>query len=575
MALGVKPTARYTRPTGRSRMIVICTKCQAKFRVADEKIGARGAKVRCSKCQTVFLVHPALGTVPVTDGEGGDASPGGSRAAPARGGRPPPVAAPAPPPDPFGAGDPFAASAPLADPFAPSPDRFAAADPFAAQSPPAANAVGDLGDPFVAAVSPRSTLPVTDLSDLLGAGSAAPPRAQAPPPLPAPAPPRDDPFAAPAPAEALAPPAAAPPGADPFGGDPFASAPAAAAPAPEDGLAAPDLELAPRTPLPDDGGLALEDRLTPPPKKLGAPTPVPHDQGLEQGLEAEAPAAPPEHAAAADPFAAFTAAPAGAAAEPFDPGAFEFGGDEGAPLAEEEPSLAAATPPPIAAPRAAPTVAPAFAPPAPAAPAPAPAPAPAAPRAAPPDAAPERVPGRPRLRAVAVNAVALFALLVVALALWAVWRTEGPFEAASLRPSAILAALGRGAASGPWSAQDVRSGVYDRVRGAPLLFVRGRVVSRAAAPVTAVKVAVEVVRGGQVLARGEALAGAVPTEEELYLAADDAAVAAAAGAARARAPAQIRPGDAVPFLVPIGDAPPDLEGASLRIDVAPAGGTAP
>src|SRR5512133_3316405 len=39
-------------------MIVICTKCQAKFRVADDKIGARGAKVRCSKCQTVFLVRP-------------------------------------------------------------------------------------------------------------------------------------------------------------------------------------------------------------------------------------------------------------------------------------------------------------------------------------------------------------------------------------------------------------------------------------------------------------------------------------------------------------------------------------
>ncbi len=39
-------------------MIVICTKCQAKFRVADEKIGPRGAKVRCSKCQTVFVVRP-------------------------------------------------------------------------------------------------------------------------------------------------------------------------------------------------------------------------------------------------------------------------------------------------------------------------------------------------------------------------------------------------------------------------------------------------------------------------------------------------------------------------------------
>jgi hypothetical protein len=78
-----------------------------------------------------------------------------------------------------------------------------------------------------------------------------------------------------------------------------------------------------------------------------------------------------------------------------------------------------------------------------------------------------------------------------------------------------------------------------------------------------------------VIARGEAVAGAIPTAEELYAASDAAALAAAAAIARARAPAEVRPGDAVPFLVAIGDAPPDLEGASLRIDVAPAGGAAP
>jgi hypothetical protein len=37
----------------------------------------------------------------------------------------------------------------------------------------------------------------------------------------------------------------------------------------------------------------------------------------------------------------------------------------------------------------------------------------------------------------------------------------------------------------------------------------------------------------------------------------------------------VRPGDSVPFLVAIGDAPPDLEDAALRVDVAPAGGGAP
>jgi hypothetical protein len=63
----------------------------------------------------------------------------------------------------------------------------------------------------------------------------------------------------------------------------------------------------------------------------------------------------------------------------------------------------------------------------------------------------------------------------------------------------------------------------------------------------------------------------VPTPEELWGAGDDAALAAVTAAARSRAPAQVRPGDSVPFLLAIGDAPPDLEGASLRIDVAPAG----
>ena len=45
--------------------------------------------------------------------------------------------------------------------------------------------------------------------------------------------------------------------------------------------------------------------------------------------------------------------------------------------------------------------------------------------------------------------------------------------------------------------------------------------------------------------------------------------------ARARAPAEVRPGDAVAFLVAIGDAPADLDGASLRVEVGPAGGGAP
>jgi hypothetical protein len=172
---------------------------------------------------------------------------------------------------------------------------------------------------------------------------------------------------------------------------------------------------------------------------------------------------------------------------------------------------------------------------------------------------------------VLLNAVSLAALLLVTLVLLAVWRTEGPLDATALRPGALLAALSREGAPGPFAAREVRAGLYERARGPPVLYVRGKVVSRAGGPVRAVAVTVEVVRGGEVVARGEALAGAVPTAEELWGAPDAAALAAVASAAVKRAPAQVRPGDAVPFLVAIADHPADLDDASIRVAVARAG----
>jgi Meckel syndrome type 1 protein len=309
---------------------------------------------------------------------------------------------------------------------------------------------------------------------------------------------------------------------------------------------------------PSDGlGLALEDRLTPPPMKV---VPVPGaEPALDLGGFGEAPAFEAALGASRDPFAA--------AGMPYDPGSFEYasGPIEDAPALGNHASAAAPAFQDAAPSRASPAFAEGLKPSA----------AAAAARVAS-RATDERIPRRrsSRLRAVAVNAVALAVLLLVALAILALWRTEGPIEAGSLRPSALLAALrGGGAAPDPFGAHDVSSGVYERQRGAPLLFVSGKVVSRAPAPVAAVKVSVEVVRAGQVLARGEAIAGAVPTPEELYAAADDAALARAAKAARRRAPAAVKPGDAVPFLVAIGDAPPDLEGAAIRLDVAAAGGS--
>ncbi|HEX9308814.1 MAG TPA: zinc-ribbon domain-containing protein [Anaeromyxobacter sp.] len=527
-------------------MIVICTKCQAKFRVADEKIGPRGAKVRCSRCQTIFLVQADPGAVLAVDAAASPAAP---------------------------AVDLETRTSALRAPRPENP--FAAPGPFAAAGHRPAGA-----DPFAEAEGSRATLAVTDLSDLLGAGP--PPAAKrsgaVPPPLPPPAraAPADDPFAAPAapafeaaPSFDAEPPAfdTAPPSFDTepsfeavpaldgsapaLAADPFDSA-AAPLEAPDPFAAASGrrADLAPLEPpapddAADDGGLALEDRVTPPPAKAMPREPAGAFDG-SVSLEMPLPHGP--RAPSDDPFALEPAV-----GEPFDRGVFDFSSEPGGePLA----TAAAPRPPPAAAP------------------------APAALRAATPRAAArprpqteERIPGQrgSRLRAVAVNAVALAVLLLVALALWVVWRSDGPLEAGSLRPSTVLGALERGGGSGPFTAQEVRSGVYERERGPPLLFVRGTVLSRAPARVASVKVSVEIVRAGEVVARGETIAGAVPTPEELFRAVDDAALQAARASARARAPAHVRPGDAVPFLVAIGDAPPDLDGASLRLAVAPAG----
>jgi predicted Zn finger-like uncharacterized protein len=39
-------------------MIVACSACSARFRVADEKVGPRGARIRCSRCGQAFAVRP-------------------------------------------------------------------------------------------------------------------------------------------------------------------------------------------------------------------------------------------------------------------------------------------------------------------------------------------------------------------------------------------------------------------------------------------------------------------------------------------------------------------------------------
>jgi predicted Zn finger-like uncharacterized protein len=454
-------------------MIVTCTSCQSRFRVADERIGPRGVKVRCSKCQTVFPVRredaegpPGSGRpppLPPTRGADLDLEAGGGRAAP----------------DPFGpqAHDPFRPRAD--DPFAPRAD-----DPFASAPAPPASPIGgaSLGDPWMASVAPAgsagpgpSALPVTDLSDLAGGGAAPAPARQ------------------PASAESL------------FG-------------------------------TMQGEGLSLEDRTTPPP--VPAHSRADPFGGLDSQLSA------PD--TGDSPFGSFELGGGGPEQAP------DLGGPGGSVAALFEPAAPYPAPEPAPPPRAAP--------------------AKVAPLPSPPQESDAELVERVRrrrgaaARSVAVNAVSLAVLLIAALALVVVVRGRAPRDLRSFRPAALLGALGR-VAAGPVEAREIRNGLFDRARGAPLLFVRGKIVSQAEEP--AVRVRVEVVRNGAVLARGEALAGALPSPEELWAAGDEAALAALADSLRARAARPVRPGEPVPFLVAIADYPADLHGASLRVTAAP------
>ncbi|MBE9529239.1 MAG: zinc-ribbon domain-containing protein, partial [Proteobacteria bacterium] len=38
-------------------MIIECDSCSTKFRLDESRITGRGVKVRCTKCQSVFIVH--------------------------------------------------------------------------------------------------------------------------------------------------------------------------------------------------------------------------------------------------------------------------------------------------------------------------------------------------------------------------------------------------------------------------------------------------------------------------------------------------------------------------------------
>jgi predicted Zn finger-like uncharacterized protein len=486
-------------------MIVVCSGCSAKFRVADEKVGPRGARLRCSKCQTIFSVQRPV-EVPPPD-------------APPTDGQAEPVAAPTPPPR---AGPP------------PLPRRHTTLDAravFEVDLEPQRGAAPAPVDPFAPPPHPPAPLDRVDL--------AADPFA----PAPGGAAPPEDPFAPPATAAADL--------------DPFALA--AAAPV---GLLEDDRSPGAAAPPPPafsalsggSGSLSLEELTTPPARRMRpsidlAPMPMigasedpfastaPLDPGLsELGDGVHATAEPGPGPGTGSWGTAAPPRPDDHVEPPLQLDPFTAAAVAADPLAVDEPRRAAVPLPPEEPTAEQPIALASFG-----------------------------------IRDMLVNAMALAALLVLVLAILVVWR-GGLAPSDALRPSAILAALAPRPPSGVLSVSGVTSGLYERARGSPLLFVRGTVISRAATPLEGVRVLVEVVRDGAVLARGEVPAGAVPGPEALYGAVDGAALSRALAEAAAPGGARLAPGASAPFLVAFDDDPASLAGASLR--VRPAAGDA-
>ncbi len=282
-------------------MIVQCAACKARFKIADEKVTARGVKVRCTKCATTFVVRkdnaaPAPDAVPI-----GGKPPAGNAGSPPTGRPGPAPKATTLPPgalsrleskvDPFA---PFQTSElqPAVDPFV-----GAAARPAARSDDPFADL--DLGQP-AAPTPPAGVLDIA-MPDLIGVGNAPMP----PAPSPAPQAVRADPFAS---LGSQSP--AARPAADPFGS---LGAPSQAPPRPAaDPFATLDAHEPPSR-LAVDPFAALQGSATT--ARPAAPAADPF-----AALRAAAPAQAPRAAVPHDPFAAMQPAPpAPRPAVPSDP----------------------------------------------------------------------------------------------------------------------------------------------------------------------------------------------------------------------------------------------------------------
>jgi predicted Zn finger-like uncharacterized protein len=461
-------------------MIIQCTACQTRFKVAGEKV-RDGVRARCKKCGAVFAVRRDSLEVAASNGSGPSA---------------PACAAflesAAPCPSPLGV-DPFAADPAILGPRTGSrahPVQAAPQDPF-----------GDL----IAAVRPP---PGPRPSAL-----AAPPE-----------PPAD---------LALAAPSGQPPGSGP-------SSFAASAPAPGDGHD--PFGLPASSPLPFPGPPALAPK-TDPFASLGSLGAGPNLLSDLNSFDL----APDEGGATGAVEPAGEGAFAGPAAQPPAPA---LPGPLSAPSDEVGNSARhCGSGPGALSPRAA--LPPAVR-------------APARPAALPRASGP-KVRSRTRRRRTAVGSLVNAAAVSAAAAAAIVFALRNPPPGGQRisRPADILQLLA-GRPAGDLVADELHSGPYATATGRSLLVVRGRVINRGSSPRGPVAVAAEVLHRGGAALRQTALAGALPTPEDLWRV-ENAAALAELNARSAEAAERLPPGGSAPFAVVFFDCPEDLAERELKL----------
>ncbi|MGO8970213.1 MAG: zinc-ribbon domain-containing protein [Myxococcaceae bacterium] len=168
----------------------------------------------------------------------------------------------------------------------------------------------------------------------------------------------------------------------------------------------------------------------------------------------------------------------------------------------------------------------------------------------------------------AVINIGVAAMLVVVLAaVGNVYVNEGRLDWGALSPSrwAALFVPPTGIVT-----LDVTNGLYETRGGRPLAYVRGRVENRSQRP-GQVKVRAEIWSGSQLLGTSEGLAGVLPTPEEMVEASTRRDVEALRARLQEGAPA-VPPGTGADFVLLFDEPPTEVAGLRLKVTAAAAEG---